>query len=264
VSTPENRSDRHNEELQPNEVDKVREILRLHSLGNIPAPFEIGLVGTSEQEDQQMRKFDEYAETHPTEIVTNGVPTYPDWPTLYHHLKANPAIYESRFVRDSYYRFDTTITAAGTSVTVKLPMVPHGKYAFLDEIHVAQVSGAGSSPNGYLTDVGIAQLFAVITPDGSTFGASYKSGRNVIPGGIVPLLTLQSVVNAANYLIGVQYQIMTKIDLPELDLASVFGKAGKVKISDDGQEAHDVYSDNTKAQVSELGPYDFDGAYQND
>jgi hypothetical protein len=214
MSTPENRSDLHNEELIPTEVDRVREIMRLVSLGNTASPAEVGQVGTSELEDQQMRKFDETAEATPREIVDNGVPVLPKWLELLGKLPPNPAIYESRFVRDSYYRFDTTITAAGTSATLLLPMVPHGKYAFLDEIHIAQVSGAGSSPNGYLTDQGVAQLFAVITPDGSTFGASYKSGRNVI--------------------------------------------------SDDGMEAADVYTDNTKAQVRELGPYDFDGMYQND
>src|SRR5690348_7012039 len=195
----------HNETLAPNEVDRVRQVLSLLTLGAIPASYNVPVVGTSEQEWQQMEKFDTHAENTPTEIVgKDKVPTFPNWLALLATLQPNPALYETKFVRDSFFRFDTTVTAAGTSATLLCPVVPQGKYLFIDEIHVAQTSGAGSSPNGYITDQGVAQLFGIITPDGSTFGASYKSGRNVIPGGIVPLITLQSLAASATYLIGFQ------------------------------------------------------------
>lgn len=259
-------TDNLNAELVPRIQDTVRQTLREMFLGAIPASYEVGVVGTSEQEEQQMRKFDERAEHTPSEIVRDGVPTLPDWRSRMRSLPPNPAVYEQRYVLDTLFRFDTTITAGGTSATLLLPVIPQGKSALLDEIHVAQTSGAGSSPNGYLTDQGLAQLYAIITPDGSTFGASYKSGRNVVPGGIVPLLTLQSLVASATYLVGVQYQIRTKIDLPELDLTSVFGKKDvDVSISDDGFESHDVHTPNQIDSVTVWGgPYDFGGTLGDD
>lgn len=257
-----------NDQLTPNFRDTVRQINALMSLtgpsalGITSESYNTPVVGTSEQEESQMRQFDERAESKPTEIVDNGIPTKPQWRRLLATLPPNAVVYESRYLLDSVFRFDTSITAGGTSATLQLPVIPQGKSALLDEIHVAQISGAGSSPNGYLTDVGVAQLFAVITPDGSTFGASYKSGRNVIPGGVTPLVTLQSLVASAVYLIGVQYQLRTKIDLPQFDLGALFGKeAESAKISDDGFEASDVVSDNTKADMRYGGPYDFSGMF---
>jgi len=250
----------HAPELDPRSIDVVRQILAIRQLTLPPyAPY---IEGDSEAEDKQMEAFDEKERNTPTQIVdTHKRQAMPDIGALMRALPPNPAIYETRYVRDQYYRFDTTITAAGASQVLVLPnSVPQGKYAFLDEIHIAQISGgAGSSPNGFLTDTGLAQLYAIVTPDGSTFGASYKSGRNVIPGGIIPQLTLNSLTASALYLISVQYQIMTKLEVPELDLASIFGKVPNqtTHIYDEGSEAGDVASVENREWPG--GPHDFSG-----
>lgn len=248
-----------NEDLRPDTLDAIRQILAVRQLPNAVS-FDTPVVGTSELEEQQMRGLDATMENVPAQVIApDKTVEFPDWQEKLRNLPKNPAIYETKFVRDQYYRFDTTITAVGTSAVVVLPNpIPNGKWAFLDEIHIAQISGAGSSPNGYLTDTGIAQLYAIVTPDGSTFGASYKSGRNIIPGNIIPQLTLNSLVAAANYLISVQYQIMTKIDLPELDLSQVFGiPKGSVSIEEDGMEASDV--NRTDHREWPGGTTDFNG-----
>lgn len=249
----------HNEEMHPNSLDAVRQILAIRQLG-VPA-YATPVLGTSELEDKQMERFDEAERGTPTQIVaTDKTQKAPDIGALMRMLPANPAIYETRFVRDQYFRFDTQFVAAGVTATITLPnSIPNGKYAFLDEIHIAQLSGAGSSPNGFLTDSGQSQLYAIVTPDGSTFGGSYKSGRNVIGGGIIPQLTLNSLTASAVYLLSVQYQIMTKIDLPELDLASIFGKVPgqTTHIYDEGSEAGDVASVERREWPG--GPHDFSG-----
>lgn len=258
MSTPE----RSNDTLTPRPQDLVRQVLNEMFPGAFNPPYAIPIVGTAEMEDQQMREFDEAAHSTPTEIVSDGVPTRPDWQKRLGTLPDNPVVYETRYLLDTLFRFDTTVTPAGTSTTLNLPQIPLGKSALIDEILIAQLSGAGSTPNGFLTDIGLAQLYGVISPDGSTFGASYKSGKSVIPGGTTPMVTLQSLTAGTPYLIGIQYQIRTKMEIPQFDLAEMFGLSGKssdVTVRDEGSEAGDVRA-NQLHDVSVFGgPYDFGG-----
>jgi hypothetical protein len=256
-----NESQKDNEHLRedfvPDVSDAIRQILAVRQL-SVPS-YATPVVGTSEQEEKQMREYDETQLAHPTEIVKDGYVQAPNWKEAYRGLPANPAIYETRYVLDQYFRFDTQFVAAGTTAVITLPnAIPNGKFGFLDEIHIAQLSGVGSSPNGFLTDIQQSQLYAIVTPDGSTFGGSYKSGRNVIPGGVIPQLTLNALTAAAVYLISVQYKIKTRIDLPELDLSSIFGKGhSDTKISDEGSEAGDVAAVENREWPG--GPRDFAG-----
>lgn len=248
-----------NPELNPTALDAVRQILAIRQLG-VPS-YATPVVGTAVMEDDQMRQLAERETLIPSQIVgKDETQKMPDLGALLRALPPNPAIYETRYVLDQYFRFDTTLVAGGVSAVITLPnSIPNGKFAFLDEIHIAQLSGVGSSPNGFLTDSGQSQLYAIVTPDGSTFGGSYKSGRNVISGGVIPQLTLNALTAGALYLISVQYQIKTRIDLPELDLASMFGKVSgqTTHITDEGSESGDV------AQVEHRewpgGPHDFSG-----
>jgi hypothetical protein len=247
-----------NPELNPNVQDAIRQILAYRQLG-VPS-YATPVVGTAELAEKQMREYDEAQLANPTEIVKkDGTVGSPNWKEIYATLPPDPAIYETRYVLDQYFRFDTQFIAAGASAVITLPnSIPNGKFAFLDEIHIAQLTGVGSSPNGYLTDSGQSQLFAIITPDGSTFGGSYKSGRNVIPGGVIPQITLNALTASAVYLISVQYQIKTRIDLPEVDLASLFGKGNSdTHISDEGSEAGDVALVEHREWPG--GPRDFSG-----
>lgn len=257
MSTPE----RHNDTLTPRPQDLVRQVLSEMFPGAFVPEYAIPVVGTAEMEDQQMREFDERAHATPTEIVSkDGVPTRPNWQKRLDSLPDNPVVYETRYILDTLFRFDTTVTPSGTSTTLNLPTIPQGKSALVEEILVAQLSGAGSTPNGFLTDIGLAQLYGVVSPDGSTFGASYKSGKSVIPGGTTPMLTLQSLLANTPYLVSIQYQIRTKIEVPQFDLAELFGKkSSDVTISDDGFEASDVHANQLVDVQIFGGPYDMGG-----
>lgn len=248
----------YSEESLPNRLDAIRQILEIRQLG-IPS-YATPHLGTSERKDKQMEAFDASEKVPAQVLEANKTQSYPDIGALLAALPPNPALYETRYVLDQYFRFDTQLVAPGATATIVLPnSIPNGKFGFIDEIHIAQLSGAGSSPNGFLTDTAQSQLYAIVTPDGSTFGGSYKSGRNVIPGGIIPQLTLNSLTASALYLISVQYKIKTRIDVPELDLASVFGKIPNqtTHITDQGSEAGDVAMVERREWPG--GPHDFSG-----
>jgi hypothetical protein len=198
------------------------------------------VIGTAQQADEQMEAFDTWNDQHPSEVVDtkSGQVISPDWTKEIGKLPRTPAIYETKFNLDSVVRYDSSFTAAGTSAVIQIPTtIPQGKYAFLDELLVAQISGAGSSPSGYLTDQNISQLFAILTPDGSTFGAAYKSGRNIVPGGIQLTLTLNSLVAAATYVVGLQYKLRTRIDVPIISLSDYSERTSDTLTFDDGNEA---------------------------
>jgi hypothetical protein len=239
-------------------IDAIRQILAIRGLP-MAAGFDTPVVGTAVMEDRQMEILDTKQDNVPSEIVgADKTVKYPDFQELLRNLPANPAVYETRYLLDTVFRYDNVFIPAAATQTIVIPTpIPNGKYAFLDEIHIAQLSGAGSSPNGFLTDQGVSQLYAIITPDGSTFGASYKSGRNIIPGGTMVSLQMNALLAGAQYLVSIQYAIKTKIELPELDLSQVFGGPGKGSvIYDEGSESGDV---NVTHREWPDGPNDFAG-----
>lgn len=200
------------------------------------------VIGTAQQADEQMEAFDNWNDQHPSEVIRtkDGSVLSPDLAKVQRDLPRTPAIVEVKYTLDAIQRMDTGFTAAGTTQTILVPfVVPQGKTAFIDEVHIAQISGAGSSPSGFLTDANQAQLYGIIVPDGSTFGASYKSGRQIVPGGVQLLLTFNNLLNTASYLVSLQYKLRTRVDVPYVDINALFGnpKSDKDDISfDDGDE----------------------------
>ena len=213
------------------------------------------VIGTAQQADEQMEALDTFADTHPSEVVgKDGTVLSPNLLKLIQRLPRTPSIYETKFNLDSIVRFDTSFTAADVTATLPFPNpIPQGKYAFLDEVSIAQLSGTASTPSGYLTDQQVSQLFGIVVPDGSTFGAAYKSGRSIIPGGILPLLTFNSLFATGTYLVGVQYKLRTRIDIPYVDLSSMSQNKDDYLSFDD---ANEVGTENIGQQEYPGGPYD--------
>lgn len=199
------------------------------------------VIGTAQQSDEQMEAFDTFNDEHPSEVIRtkDGSVLSPNLAELISKLPRTPAIVEVKYTLDAIQRMDTGFTATATTATVLVPFViPQGKTAFIDEVHIAQTSGAGSSPSGYITDANLAQLYGIIVPDGSTFGASYKSGRQIVPGGVQLLLSFANLLNGGTYLVSLQYKLRTRVDVPYVDLNSLFGGNSKDRTLtfDDGDE----------------------------
>lgn len=218
--------------------DTNRDVIGNFGWGKILQSGSPVVIGTAQQSDEQMEAFDKFNDEHPSEVVNvkDGRVISPRLDKIVRNLPRTPAIYESQYLTDSVVRFDTTITPAGATTTLNLPNpIPQGKYGFLDEIHIAQLGGAGSTPSGFLSDTALSQLYAILTPDGSTFCASYKSGRTIVPGGVILMLTFNSLLGAQAYLVGVQYKVKTRVDIPLLSLSDI--SSGEDRISfDDGNE----------------------------
>lgn len=223
------------------------------------------IIGTAEQSEQQLRALDEFANTHPSEVIDTktGRVISPRLDKIQRALPRTPAIYKTEYNLDAVQRFDYPFTPAAATQVIAFPFaIPQGKYAFIDEIHIAQLSGAGSSPSGFLTDVQQSMLFGIIVPDGSTFGASYKSGREIVPGGMQLQLTFNSLLAAANYLVSVQWQLKTRIDVPYVSLESLGigeDKATDIDLSFD--DANEVGFDTGRSELPG-GPYD-DAGFDN-